>query len=71
MSDPKLTEDEVLEEVCRRRGGVSPAIQAVYEKYKHFDPVLSEMGWLGDSVDKRILYDCWQAIKAHVEENRP
>jgi hypothetical protein len=76
MSDYNLTEDEVLEEVCRRRGGVSPAIQAVYEKYKHLDAILSDARWLVDDLGgcgdvqllQRTLYDCWQAIKAHVEE---
>ena len=68
MSNPKLTEDEVLEEICRRRGGVSPAIQAVYEKYKHLDKVMSDPAWTEDSPVSQLLYDCWQAIKAHVEE---
>ena len=71
MSHPtKLTEDEVLEEVCRRRGDVSPAIQAVYEKYRHLDQLLSDAVWtrdnIGDDVRLSILYDLWQAIKSHV-----
>ena len=67
MSD-QLTKDKVLEEVCRRRGGVSPAIQAVYEKYKHLDQFLCDERWAHDSLPGTMLYDCWKAIKAHVEE---
>ena len=67
MSD-KLTEDEVLEEVCRRRGGVSPAIQAVHEKYKHLDKVLCDQLWAKDTFAGEICYHLWKAIKAHVEE---
>jgi hypothetical protein len=70
MSDPKLTKDEVLEEVCRRRGGVSPAIQEVYERYKHLDELLSDPQWTEDTLLGQIRLDLWQAIKAHVEEAR-
>ena len=64
----KLTEDEVLEEVCRHRGGVSQSIQAVYEKYKHLDKVLCYEQWTHDTLPGTILHDLWRAIKAHVEE---
>ena len=66
MSDPKLTDDEVLEEVCRRRGGVSPMIQEVYEKYKHLDREFTPSP--DDEGLFRMVCDMWQAIKAHVEE---
>ena len=70
MNDRKLTEDEVLEEVCRRRGGVSPAIQEVFERYKHLDHLFSDAVWMGDDMWHSALYDCWKAIKAHVGEAR-
>lgn len=46
-------------------------IKEVYEKFKHFDCVLSDKEWLIESGDLRlqILYDLWQAVKEaqHVE----
>ena len=67
MSNRKLTDEEVLEEACCRRGGVSPAVQAAYDKYKHLDHLFSDVVWMGDDMWHSALYDCWQAIKAHVE----
>ncbi len=46
----------------------------VFDKYKHMDHLLSDSGWLPDSIQGQIVYDLWQAIKAaqesHEEERK-
>ncbi len=39
----------------------------VFDKYKHLDHLLSDSGWLPDSIQGQIVYDLWQAIKAAQE----
>ena len=39
-------------------------IEAVWQKYKHLDYLLTDKGWLaGDILLQVILYDLWQAIR--------
>ena len=43
-------------------------IQEVYEKYKHFDELISDKEWLlredGEpSIINNLIYELWQAIK--------
>jgi hypothetical protein len=38
-------------------------ITEVYNKYKHLDRLLSDEQWIADSLQGRILFDLWQAIK--------
>jgi hypothetical protein len=42
-------------------------LRKVWEKYKHLDRVISDPQWADDDLRMRILRDCWQEIKAHVE----
>ncbi len=39
----------------------------VFDKCKHLDHLLSDSGWLPDSIQGQIVYDLWQAIKAAQE----
>lgn len=39
-------------------------IREVYEKYKHMDPLLSNLD--EKAFESKILCDMWQAIKQHV-----
>ena len=41
----------------------------VFDKYKHLDHLLSDSGWLPDSIQGQIVYDLWQAIKAVQESH--
>ena len=40
-------------------------IEEVYNKYKHFDKLLSDPIWLqgNHKVPDHVLYDLWQAVK--------
>lgn len=46
-------------------------IKAVYDKFKHLDYLLSDLGWIvrETSPTRCILYDLWQAIRAYAMEN--
>ena len=56
--------------------GKATTIKEVYEKYKHFDEVLSDKRWdtpvkgevSGDYIEAKIQYDLWQAIVLSVKE---
>ena len=38
-------------------------LEAVYEKYKHLDPLLSDPEWLGSEFRWLCLGDLWAAVK--------
>lgn len=44
-------------------------ITEVYEKYKHFDKLFSDKTWLPETIQGRILFEMWDAIKNEVKES--
>jgi hypothetical protein len=54
------------------------SLEAVYEKYKHLDHLLSDAEWLTVSDDRaapnlqaHILYDLWQAVRSARGQSEP
>ncbi len=40
----------------------------VYQKYEHLDKLLSDKDWLPKTIQGKVIYDLWGAIKYTVEE---
>lgn len=40
------------------------SINEVYEKYKHLDKLLSDKDWIPNTIQGKIIYDLWSAIKS-------
>lgn len=39
-------------------------IEEVYEKYKHLDPLLTNLEWMAATFEGHMLMEFWWAIKA-------
>ena len=51
-------------DMCRKCWERLDRIEAIWQRYKHFDYLLSDKDWLFDeSVLNNIFYDLWQAIR--------
>ena len=44
-------------------------IESVYEQYKHLDKLLSDETWLPGTIQARILFDLWSAVREAMKEN--
>jgi hypothetical protein len=42
-------------------------IAEVYAKYQHLDTLLCDADFVGANITSRILYDLWQAVRAHAQ----
>jgi len=55
--------DKQIEDLAALKARLAP-IEAVYERFRHLDELLSDKEWIDTSSPQRhCLYDLWQAIK--------
>lgn len=40
----------------------------VYKKYEHLDHLLSDEEWLEPTIQGKIIFDLWGAIRSSIEE---